>query len=42
MIKEWIRGIITLIRAIFEPDSLEEQEKDREIEYERNQWGYWK
>lgn len=27
---------------IFKPDSLEELEKDKEIEYERNQWGYWK
>jgi hypothetical protein len=40
MIKEWIRGIITLIRAIFEPDSPEEQEKDKEIQWERDQWGY--
>jgi len=26
---------------IFKPDSLEEQEKDKEIEYERNQWGFY-
>lgn len=32
----------TVFEMLFEPDSLEEQAKDKEINYERNQWGYWK
>lgn len=29
-----------LFIKFFEPDSLEEQEKDKEIQWERDQWGY--
>ena len=40
MIKRALRAIYWLFCDIFEPDSIDEKEKDREIEYERNSWGY--
>lgn len=36
---KWLfKGICKAIRAFFEPD---EDWKDKGIEYERNQWGYY-
>lgn len=40
--KKMLKYLISLFKTLFEPDSLEEQDKDKEINYERNQWGYWK
>lgn len=37
-----LKGIYELFCAIFEEDSEVEIAKDKEINYERNQWGYWK
>lgn len=33
------KGIYGLIRAIFEPDSEVEKQKDKEIQYETKTWG---
>ena len=40
MIKTLWKGIYGLFHAIFEPDSIDEKEKDKEIQWERDQWGY--
>lgn len=36
------KTFISFIIQIFKPNNAEEINKDKEIEYERNQWGYWK
>lgn len=35
-----LKTVFKAFVAFFEPDSDIEREKDKEIEYERNQWGY--
>ena len=40
MIKRALRAICGLFHAIFEPDTIDEKDKDKEIQWERDQWGY--